>query len=270
MKIVVFDLDETLGYFTEYGIFWDILNNYLKTYKKYDLTQSDFNVILDLYPEFIRPNILNILNYLKNKKISKCCHKMMIYTNNTGSKQWSEKITSYFDEKINYSLFDQIISAFKVNGKTVEICRTTHNKTHQDFIRCTKLPSNAEICFLDDTFYPEMANDNIYYINIKPYFHDIMFDNMISRFMRSDFAISLQLKEEYFKKYMSNEFKKYNYHCIVKDESEYEIDIILGKQIMNHLKDFFLISSKNNTTYFNKTQKNNIFHNKSNKSRKNR
>ena len=100
--------------------------------------------------------------------------------------------------------------------------------------------------------------------------HDIMFDNMISRFMRSDFAISLQLKEEYFKKYMSNEFKKYNYHCVVKDESEYEIDIILGKQIMNHLKDFFLISSKNNTTYFNKTQKNNIFHNKSNKSRKNR
>ena len=30
MKIVVFDLDETLGYFTEYGIFWDSLENYLK------------------------------------------------------------------------------------------------------------------------------------------------------------------------------------------------------------------------------------------------
>ena len=30
MKIVVFDLDETLGYFTQYGIFWDSLAEYLK------------------------------------------------------------------------------------------------------------------------------------------------------------------------------------------------------------------------------------------------
>ena len=30
MKIVVFYLDETLGYFTELGIFWDSLENYKK------------------------------------------------------------------------------------------------------------------------------------------------------------------------------------------------------------------------------------------------
>ena len=29
-KVVVFDLDETLGYFTEFGIFWDSLIQYLK------------------------------------------------------------------------------------------------------------------------------------------------------------------------------------------------------------------------------------------------
>jgi phosphoserine phosphatase len=38
MKIVVFDLDETLGYFTELGIFWDCLKKYLITYA---LTQPD-------------------------------------------------------------------------------------------------------------------------------------------------------------------------------------------------------------------------------------
>jgi hypothetical protein len=43
MKIVVFDLDETLGYFTEFGIFWDclknylILNNFLNNPKKYQI-----------------------------------------------------------------------------------------------------------------------------------------------------------------------------------------------------------------------------------------
>ena len=68
MKIVVFDLDETLGYFTEFGIFWDCLTHYSKDKNELSLTQSDFNDILDLYPEFLRPNIINILNYLKNKK----------------------------------------------------------------------------------------------------------------------------------------------------------------------------------------------------------
>ena len=178
MKIVVFDLDETLGYFTQYGIFWDSLANYLKIKNKSQLTQSDFDDILELFPEFLRPNIINILTYLKNKKKSNCCHKMMIYTNNTGPREWARHIISYFERKINFKLVDQIIAAFKINGKRVEICRTTQNKTHKDLIKCTKIPADAEICFMDDYFYPEMANDNIYYINIKPYYHDLKFEEI--------------------------------------------------------------------------------------------
>ena len=66
-KIVVFDVDETLGYFVEFGIFWSSIIAY-KIHQKinYELTQDDFNKILDLYPEFIRPNIISILNYLKH------------------------------------------------------------------------------------------------------------------------------------------------------------------------------------------------------------
>ena len=100
MKIVVFDLDETLGYFTEYGIFWDSLENYLKIKNRNALTQTEFDDILDLFPEFLRPNIINILSYLKKKKESKCCHKMMIYTNNQGPKEWATHIMSYFENKI--------------------------------------------------------------------------------------------------------------------------------------------------------------------------
>ena len=47
MKIVVFDLDETLGYFTEYGIFWDCLSNYINIKNKDALTQKDFNEIAE-------------------------------------------------------------------------------------------------------------------------------------------------------------------------------------------------------------------------------
>ena len=33
-KIVVFDLDETLGYFVEFGMFWDALKHYYKNKDK--------------------------------------------------------------------------------------------------------------------------------------------------------------------------------------------------------------------------------------------
>ena len=247
MKIVVFDLDETLGYFTEFGIFWDGLINYSKVKNKSSLTQSDFNDILDLYPEFLRPNIINILNYLKNKKNSLCCHKMMIYTNNNGPKEWAHHIIDYFSKKINYKLFDQLISAFKINGKVVEVCRTTHDKTYNDFIKCTKLPINAEICFLDDTFYPEMANDNIYYINVKPYYHDLKFEYMLDKFSKSDIGKKIINNDDNFIKIMNEHIKLYKYDCINKETNEYEMDKIVGKQIVKHLQEFFNKTKKNKT-----------------------
>ena len=247
MKIVVFDLDETLGYFTELGIFWDCLKNYLKTKNgNKTLSQTDFNNVLDLYPEFLRPNIINILTYLKNKKQSKCCHKMMIYTNNQGPREWAHHIIAYFENKINYKLFDQIIAAFKVNGKVVEICRTTQDKTHRDFIKCTRLPLNAEICFLDDMVHPEMINDNIYYINLKPFYYDLKFNEMLLKFKNSDYGKKLVIDDDNFETIMI-EFKKYNYSCLDKNLKEYEVDKILGKQIMTHLQEFFNKSLKNKT-----------------------
>lgn len=250
MKIVVFDLDETLGYFTEFGIFWDSLVQYLKSINKPPLNQNDFDDVLDLYPEFLRPNIINILNYLKEKKDSNCCHKMMIYTNNNGPREWAQHIIKYFEKKVNYKLIDQLIAAFKVNGKTVEICRTTHNKTHKDFIKCTRIPANAEICFLDDTFYPEMANDNIYYINVKPYYHDLQFDYMLQKFMESEVGKKIIDSSLDFTEQMMKNIKLYKYECINKDSHEYEVDKILGKHIVTHLQQFFNKSRRN------KTQKN--------------
>ena len=100
MKIVVFDLDETLGYFVEYGIFWDCLKKYLNE----DLNQNEFDEILDIYSEFLRPNIMNILIYLKNKKTTHKCQQIMMYTNN--QKAWASQLISYFETKLNFKLFD--------------------------------------------------------------------------------------------------------------------------------------------------------------------
>lgn len=262
MKIVVFDLDETLGYFTQYGIFWDSLSNYIKIKNKSQLTQRDFDDILELFPEFLRPNIINILTYLKNKKKTNCCHKMMIYTNNTGPREWARHIISYFEKKINFKLVDQIIAAFKINGKRIEICRTTQNKTHNDFVRCSKIPVDAEICFMDDSFYPEMTNDNIYYINVKPYYHDLKFEDMLERFNKSSIGRKIVDKEENFNNLMMVQIKPFNYMVVEKEEKEYEVDKILGKHIISHLQTFFNRSTKNKTIKNRGIKKNRTFKNK--------
>jgi len=242
MKIVVFDLDETLGYFTQYGIFWDSLKYYFKNENNIQLTYTDFNAILNLYPEFLRPNIINILTYLKETKLSNCCHKMFIYTNNNGPPEWANYIIQYFEEKIKYKLIDQIITAFKINDKPIGNLRTTHNKTHIDLIKCTKIPINSEICFLDDTFYHEMANDNIYYINVKPYYYNLPFNYMIQKFKES--GILGKNINTNFEKNIIKHIKLYKYECIYKDLKEYEIDKILGKRIIQHLKYFFIKTKK--------------------------
>jgi hypothetical protein len=160
----------------------------------------------------------------------------MIYTNNQGPKEWCENIIHYFDNKINYKLFDQIIAAFKVNGEKVELCRTTHNKTHTDLIKCTQIPSNAQICFLDDKYHHEMTNENIYYINVKPYYHDLPFEVMLERFKKS--KLYNQHIDANFDSIMMDSIKKYNYYCTAKPVSEHNIDVIVSKQMSIHLKLF--------------------------------
>lgn len=268
LKIVVFDFDETLGYFVQLSVFLDCINKYLKTELKVpELTQEQFNNLLDLYPEFLRPNIVAILNYLKYKKESKCCNKLMIYTNNQGPKKWANLIISYFEAKLKHKLFDQVISAFKINGKQIEICRTSHEKSHKDFIRCTKLPNTAEICFLDDNYYPQMSHKNVYYINIKPYIHDLPFQELLNRFNKSNILSSEIVDRSDFNKKMLEQFKDYNFEITEKNAEEYNIDKILSKKIMIHLQDFFKMSLSNNLSNktYKKTNKNYKI-NKSNKS----
>lgn len=267
MKVVIFDLDETLGYFVEFGIFWDSLSLYVSKYWNKKLNQDNFNTLIELYPEFLRPNIIPILNYLKNRKSTFCCQKMMIYTNNQGSQKWCNHIISYFENKIDSKLFDQIIAAFKINGKIIQIDRTTHNKTYNDLIRCTKLPTDAEIFYLDDTFYPEMANENVYYINIKPYIYDLPFSEMHKRFLESNNTISnlintTKLKNEYIE-FMNKNIQLYNFKTVDKNKDEYEIDKILSKKILYYLEDFFgakpnIVKTKTRKRYYTKSKNKSI------------
>ena len=240
-KIVVFDLDETLGYFQEFGMFWNCLTQYIchENININEITQDVFNSILDLYPEFLRPDIITILTYLKKKKKQGYCNHVMIYTNNQAPKEWTEMIQRYFDKKIHFVLFDQIIGAFKINGKVTEICRTSHTKNIQDFICCTRLPEGTQICFVDDVLHSGMICDNVYYVNIKPYTCDLPLDVIVDRFLNSKIMHQVINNDAYFKQFVFTIFHKYNYKISIKTEADMNIDKILSKKILDHLHTFF-------------------------------
>uniref|UniRef100_A0A6C0LEK5 Uncharacterized protein n=1 Tax=viral metagenome TaxID=1070528 RepID=A0A6C0LEK5_9ZZZZ len=248
VKIVVFDMDETLGYFVEFGIFWEAIHSFFKGEMKMEFVDSlEFYDILNLYPEFIRPNIYSILNYLKHKMMVQELDGIMIYTNNQGPRVWVHLIKDYFEKKINYPLFTQIIAAFKVNGKQVEMGRTTNDKTLDDFFRCTRLPTNAHICFLDDCYYPNMHGDNVYYIKVRPYIYDLSFEMMIRRFLESDIGQQLLIStatQTSFKTYVLTFMTQFKFLSAKKTKEEYEIDKIVTKKTMVHLQTFF---AKNKT-----------------------
>jgi hypothetical protein len=92
-----------------------------------------------------------------------------------------------------------------------------------------------------------MANDNIYYINVKPYYHDLQFDYMLDKLSKSDIGKKIIDDDKDFIKIMSDQFKLYKYDCIDKESKEYEVDKIVGKQIIKHLQEFFNKTKKNKT-----------------------
>jgi len=235
-KVVVFDLDETLGSFGQFGSFCMLLDEY---YNDDDKAYNIFNELLDLYPEYPRPYILNVLRYLLQKKKDGKCKAVMIYTNNQGERAWVEHIKTYFETKLKSKIFEQIISAFKVDGKIVEVNRTTHDKTIDDFFRCTKLPKDIEICFVDDLFHPRMEDDNVYYIHVKGYKHYLPSSVIIKRFLNSNLAKNMkdnQVEREKFTSYMMS---RLNYNITEKDKDDQEMDVIISKKMLEHMKGFF-------------------------------
>jgi hypothetical protein len=239
-KVIAFDLDETLGSFIDLDILWRMLKG---LEKQYDI-EVDFNKLLDLYPEFLRYGILSILEFLYQKKKSKQCHKIYIYTNNQCQKNWPSMISEYFDYKLrtDEKIFDKIIYAFKINNKLVELSRTTHDKTYNDFIRCTLLPKTTEICFLDNSEFHEMKAEHVYYIQPASYYHNLSIDEIISRLVRSDIS-SLFLKHMNSKTLYDKIYANFVGFDCYRPISK-KTDIHVSQKIMYHLKEFFFFTNK--------------------------
>ena len=249
-RVVVLDLDETLGSFVDLEILWSLIKRYNKK-----SIYINFNDILDIYPEFLRYGIRSILQYIANKKKMGECYKLFVYTNNQAGQYWTNLIINYLNNYITteFTLFDQIINALKINNTRLELNRTTHKKTHDDFIQCTFLPKSTTIFFIDDVSYSDMKKERIYYIKPMPYNHHLSTNEIINRFIYSKYGIMLlprdSLKNAFKAEYIELCMKNGTYHMYTNTtKAMLENDILISQKLMYHLKEYFLLTNKRNKT----------------------
>ena len=226
-KIVVFDLDETLGHFEDLSIFWDLINQVVGKH-----TERDFIDILDLNRNLIRPGILKVLNYVKEKRNKHQCAKVVLYTNNNGPLKWATLILKYFENKCGIK-FDKIIGGYQVNNIRNGGCRTSYLKSEKDLLRCSNMPDGTQICFIDDKNHMYMQTDNIYNITVDPYVYVISYKEMASKYYDK---FKKRLKK-YTKTEFINNILRYTYRYtrnVPRSQTKHD-----SKMMYLNIKDFF-------------------------------
>ena len=261
-KVIVFDLDETLGSFLDLEILWITIRNNIK-----NSGQIMFDSLFELYPEFLRTKIIKILEYIYKKKKAKECFRLYLYTNNQSKNDIVNYLVNYFTNKITNGkekLFDQIIYAFKINEQIVQIGRTGHQKSHKDFINCTLLSQGTSICFIDDNEFNDMKKEKIYYIQPRPYRHNLSSYEIIDRLLNSNkFEHLLQSnKKNIHEQFIIKNIHSKNLHKINNRTKLFLTnEERISKRIMYHIKEFFLFikkklkTKKNNKNLHNFTRK---------------
>lgn len=252
-KVFVFDLDETIGSFSELYILFKSIQ-YIQSLTNvilYDSTETLLFQLLDEFPEFFRYGISVLFQYLNEKKKIYPHLSIYIYTNNNCIPlSWASTIVKYIENRWNLpNLFNNVIRCFKIGDTIIEYNRTTSQKTYSDLIRCIRLPQNTELCFIDNTMFPKMTHRHVYYLRPKAYFHYINRTDIINRFISS--AIGTTICEKYNKP--TNELsdliinwynEKYTFDVVFKSTEDMELDIKVSKKLMHHCRMFFYISTK--------------------------
>jgi hypothetical protein len=180
-KLVVFDLDETLGYFSQLYVIWCSLIKLSKT----KLSVSDFYKLSDNYIFYYQPVIFETLRQLKESKI-----RTIIFTNNQALYWWPRLIALYLNYKTNSddSLFKTVIGSYKIGNRLNDKRRTSNMKKYEDLKKIMNLDDNTKILFLDDQEHPEMRHPNVEYFKVPDYVKILPPTNIVNIFLHSSFG----------------------------------------------------------------------------------
>jgi hypothetical protein len=161
-KNIVFDFDETIGYFEQ---IIDMIRHTKKTSK------VEVFEFFNLFPLVFRTNIFDIFNYIVRLKKEKKIKSVILYSNNNND-VFIGYVLSFIHETLNYTLFDSTISLNQTHNK---------NKNLTDLLNYSNglLTKRSSIFFIDDKEYDHMKSIKYYikcesykYIYSKPFIKD--------------------------------------------------------------------------------------------------
>ena len=206
-KLVVFDLDETLGYFSQLYVIWSSLIKLSKT----KLSVNNFYQLSDNYIFYYQPAIFETLRYLKENKI-----KTIIFTNNQALYWWPKLIALYLNYKTNRydNLFKTVIGSYKIGKILNDKRRTSMMKKYEDLKKIMKLNNSTKVLFLDDQEHPEMRHPNVEYFKVPNYVKILPPTNIVNIFLHSKFGKKFIQKNNisinFFINYIYNSLNNYD------------------------------------------------------------
>jgi hypothetical protein len=152
-KIIVFDLDNTIGFFEQFIYILNCISS----------PDISYNYLFDLFPECFRPNIFEIFTYLLQQKKNDKIKGVLLYSNNNND-AFVKKVIEYIHYKLNEPLFDCIITKEHPYRK-VKV------KHMDDLIDCSNgvITFLSKICFIDDKHHASMITEQVFYIRCENY-----------------------------------------------------------------------------------------------------
>lgn len=172
-KHILFDLDETIGYFKQFILILNIMEIY---------QPIDYNTYFELFEDYFRPHIFKMFDYILKKKKTHHLRYMILYSNNKND-SFVEKVIQYIHHKLNSSLFDYVIT---YNSK-----RNHKHKTYSDLIQnIPTISSEDKLCFIDDKPYLEME-PYVTYIQCEKYIFQLSNDAIVKRLSTLGFDSSV-------------------------------------------------------------------------------
>ena len=150
-KNIVFDFDETIGYFEQ------IIEIIIYTKKT---SKNDVFNLFKLFPLVFRTNIFDIFFYIVRLKKEKKIKSVILYSNNNND-IFIGYVIAFIHETLKYSLFDLSISLNQTHNK---------NKNVSELLKYSNglLNKKSSIFFIDDKEHEEMKSIK-YYIKCESY-----------------------------------------------------------------------------------------------------
>ena len=213
-KCVVFDLDETIGYFSQ-------LYKITKTFEQHTTQTLNKKHIIDLYKYFyniFRPGIFTLLAYVKFLK-EKYNIQIILYTNTIMDNIWLDSFLEYTYNMVKLK-FD---NTMHLHSK----CRKSIKKNLQDLYNCNiSLNSSSPIMIIDNKEHKLLKGKNITYclVNTFYFMHD---NNVIWKKLHDMFNITIT-------KPLENNTVSKDYNDIIKKSSNNEtLDIIYKLKVFS-------------------------------------